>query len=71
MDEEYFPGGEGREGVRTSDLMNNLIGIKGDRSEGSRGIEVRAALLRVKIRKSDSENSRLTCFTGIISFELA
>ena len=63
MDEEYFPGGGGGGGgFRSSDLMNNLIGKKGDRSEGRRGIEVRAALLRVKIRNSDSENSRSTCF---------
>ena len=35
---------------------------KGDRSEGRRGIKVRAALLRVKIYNSDSKNSRLTSF---------
>ena len=55
-------GSLGGGGFRTSDLMNNLIGKKGDRSEGRKGIEVRAALLRVKIRNSDSENSRSTCF---------
>ena len=42
--------------------MNSLIGKKGDKSEGRNGIEVRAAFLRVKIRNSDSENSRSTCF---------